>query len=629
MYRKTLYSTALSLALMSLLMSLIMSCSDAESLKPSTAPVITAIDREAVVIGETLNFRGERLLSDDEGTVKLNFIGTFVTDDGARLPVDTTITTLYDGESDGAQFLRWSRVGPFQHPFMKGEQVKTGSFEGQVYPINISVEGEATYGEPHEMSLKLLPSISIELWEPVVADCGAPALRGLGGLAYIMKVKAVGFEPTLFRYSLGQTNGQELVFFEREALGPTDTIGGPEQVLILNDIPNELAFYTSSWSIEAEDAEGNVYENILPFSVHRPIDHYIDPKLREAEFLEPVPVSSCFRGGIGTNVVYSESVSETRQNTASVTLSKSWALAQGQSETEQWRDSVSVSSADARNRSTSTALSETGTTSQSYGVNYNQSGSNQVNYSTTDGESWGWSLSTGETVGRSETGTYERSQTSSSTWGAEANGGANFGVFEIGGGGSYSNGTTTGSRASLTMGSSHQARTDRGFSAQSNRSDTRSFGSTTTDSRGGSITGSYAVSSAQTMTNSEGQTVTVSEGRTLEFAGSAGRSSTLTEGETEAYQETFSHSNTSTTLTSYDGYVPRSKFGVFYRQTTRLIRTSYVRSYDLCGVSSIMGEVQLSEWIWAPDLALGDQCPPFPKSTLPPAQCIIEPCGAP
>ena len=605
----------------------IASCSNSTEIPDETVPVITAVDRQEVVLGETVFFQGQRLLPDSDGAVRLNLIGTYITEDGQRIPVDMTITPLFDGGDEERQYLRWSRFGPFEHPFMQGDEAKPGTFEGQVYPINVPAEGEATFGQPHEMSLKVLPSISIELWEPVVADCGKPALRGLGGLAYIMKVRAIGFEPTVFRYSLGQTNGDELVFIEREATGKTDVIGGPERTLLLNDIPDELAFYTTSWAIEAEDAEGNVYENILPFSVHRPIDHYTDPKLREAEFMEPVPVSSCFRGGIGTDVVYSESVSETRQNTASVTLSRSWSVAQGQSESEQWRDSVSISNSDARNRTSSTSLNESGTTSQSYGVSYNQSGSNQVNYATTDGESWGWSLSTGETVGRSETGTYERSQTSSNTWGGEANAGADFGVFSIGGGGNYSHGTTSGSRESVSQGSSYQARNDRGFSAQSNRSDTRSFGSTTTDSRGGNITGSYAVSTARTMTNSEGQTVTVSEGRTLELGGSSGRSMTLTEGESEAYQQTFSHSNTSTTLTSYDGYVPRSKFGVFYRQTTRLIRTSYVRSYDLCGVSTIMGEVQLSEWIWAPDLALGDQCPPFPESNLPPAQCLIEPCG--
>ena len=591
-------------------------------------PTILGIDRQEVVIGETVFFRGNGLLDDKQGVTRLNFVGEFVEDNGNVYPVDVTVTPLFDGSNEEGQLLRWSRVGPFEHPFSKGTDAETGQFNGQVYPVNVPNNGEANFGNPTPISIKVLPSIAIELWEPVVADCGTPALRGLGGLAYLMKVRAVGFEPILFRYSLGEVNGEPLMFFEQEAQGQSDTIGGPEQILMMNDVQDGYAFYATSWSIEAEDAQGNVYENILPFTVHRPIDHYIDSKLREAEFMEPIPVSSCFKGGIGTNVVYSESTSETRQNSASFTISRTWSTSQGQSKTEQWRDSVSVSRANAQSRSVSAALSESTTTGQTYGVNYNQSDSNQLNYGTTDGEVWGWSLSTGDTVSHSETGTYEESATRTGTWQQEANAGLTlFEVLSFGVGASEAESVTEGTRSSFSNTSGTQSRSDRGYSSQSSRNTSRSFGSTTTDSRGGSLTGSYALSRAQTMTTTEGETVTVSEGRTLELAGGMTRSSTITEGESEAYQRTFTESNTSTVLTSYDGYIPRSRFGIFYRQTTRLIRSSYVRSYNLCGVSSIMGEIQLSKWTWAPDLALSDKCPPFPESNLPPAQCVIEPCG--
>ena len=593
----------------------------------SSKPTILEVDRDQVVIGETLYFRGIGLLNDQKGVTRLNFIGEFIAEDGSVHPVDRTVTPTFDGEDEQGQLLRWSRVGPFNHPFMREEDAKIGRFSGQVYPINVNDSGEANFGNPTPLSLDILPSIAIETWEPVVASCGKPALRGLGGLAYVMKVRAVGFEPVLFRYTLGQTNGEDLVFFEHEVQGKVDIIGGPDNILMLNDVPNEFGFYATSWSIEAEDAEGNIYENILPFTVHRPIDHYTDPKLREAEFMEPIPVSSCFKGGIGTNVVYSESTSETRQNSASVTLSRSWTRTNGQSETDTWRDSVSVSRSNSQSRSVSSSLSETTTTGQTYGVTYNQSDSNQLNYGTTDGETWGWSLSQGETVSRSDTGTFETSQTQSSSWQGEINAGLNFEIFSIGGGGNKGGTTTEGSRAGFSSTMGEQSRSDVGFSSQSSRNTSRSFGSTTTDSKGGSISGSYALSKAQTMTNTEGETMTISEGRTLELGRGMTRSSTISEGETEAYQRTFTQSSTSTILTSYDGYIPRSIFGIFYRQTTRLIRSSYVRSYDLCGVSSIMGEIQLSEWTWAPDLALSDECPPFPKSNLPPAQCVIEPCG--
>ena len=427
-------------------------------------------------------------------------------------------------------------------------------------------------------------------------------------------------------YVLGQTNGEELLLIEHAATGSTDVIGTPEAVLMLNDIPDDRSGYATSW-VWRPRMRGAESMNILPFTVNIPIDHYTDPKLREAEFFEPVPVSSCFRGSLGTDVVYSESMSETRQNSASVTVSQTWATAQGQSRTDNWRDSVSITNSDARSQSRQVSLTEGDSTTQTYGVTYNRSDANSVQLSSTDGESWTTSFSTGDTVSRSDTGEYETSSALSTRWqvGAEVSGAIQ--VIGLGGSYDYDRTTTTGNRqrTSSTMGT--QSRSDRGVSAQSSRSNTRACGSTTTDSRGGSITGAYALSRAETTTDSEGRTVTVSEGRTLEVGGTEGSSVTITEGQMEAYQRTFTESTTNTTLTSYDGIVPRTKFGIFYRQSVRLVRTTYVRAYNLCGVSSLMGQIQYNEWTWAPDLALADECPPFPESNLPPAQCLIEPCG--
>ena len=58
------------------------------------------------------------------------------------------------------------------------------------------------------------------------------------------------------------------------------------------------------------------------------------------------------------------------------------------------------------------------------------------------------------------------------------------------------------------------------------------------------------------------------------------------------------------------------------------MKRAEVRSYNLCGLASHMGELQFNEWTWAPELAIGDSCevvPPPP--TLPAARCFIPPCG--
>jgi hypothetical protein len=67
---------------------------------------------------------------------------------------------------------------------------------------------------------------------------------------------------------------------------------------------------------------------------------------------------------------------------------------------------------------------------------------------------------------------------------------------------------------------------------------------------------------------------------------------------------------------------------MFYRQTTRSVKRAEVRVYTQCGLAEHVGEIQLSEWQWAPDLAIGESCEDgLPPTALEPAICLIPPCG--
>jgi hypothetical protein len=61
--------------------------------------------------------------------------------------------------------------------------------------------------------------------------------------------------------------------------------------------------------------------------------------------------------------------------------------------------------------------------------------------------------------------------------------------------------------------------------------------------------------------------------------------------------------------------LPR-EFGVFYRQTLQLERRAKLVSHDGCGNTQGLGEVIVTDWVWSPDLAKGQMCPPLPKSNL-------------
>jgi hypothetical protein len=105
-------------------------------------------------------------------------------------------------------------------------------------------------------------------------------------------------------------------------------------------------------------------------------------------------------------------------------------------------------------------------------------------------------------------------------------------------------------------------------------------------------------------------------------------SEAVSENNAEAISEATVKSESRMVSQSLSGVIPRGRFGIFYRQTTRWVRRAEVRSFDLCGVASHMGELQFNEWDWAPDLAIGNECEALPPpSTMPSARCFIQPCG--
>ena len=101
----------------------------------------------------------------------------------------------------------------------------------------------------------------------------------------------------------------------------------------------------------------------------------------------------------------------------------------------------------------------------------------------------------------------------------------------------------------------------------------------------------------------------------------------VTEGNSESLAETISTSNTSSTTFSYRGYIPRGRFGIFYRQTSRFVKLSEVITYDLNGYPQHAGYITMNSWAWAPELAIGESCDQLPEPNLPQAICHIPPCG--
>ncbi len=77
---------------------------------------------------------------------------------------------------------------------------------------------------------------------------------------------------------------------------------------------------------------------------------------------------------------------------------------------------------------------------------------------------------------------------------------------------------------------------------------------------------------------------------------------------------------------SINRHVLANQYGVVYRQTQRLLRRGDIVEYSECGEKNVIGEAQLTDWSWAPDIAITHNgvCPPLPPSNLPPAKCYIN-----
>jgi hypothetical protein len=88
---------------------------------------------------------------------------------------------------------------------------------------------------------------------------------------------------------------------------------------------------------------------------------------------------------------------------------------------------------------------------------------------------------------------------------------------------------------------------------------------------------------------------------------------------------TISSSDSIPSATAAD--ISPSMFGVWYRQTTRIVRPGAIVAYNLCGAPQVTTETAFHDYAW--DVSLGEdaQCPPLPDSGLPPAQCFIAPCA--
>lgn len=617
-------------------------------------PRVTGVSAQTVRVGETLYFAGFDFAPPEEGRTLARFAGEYRwrDDDGTDVreqvvPFEREL--LFDGtfESDGTvgelavkkgtSLLRWNRFGPFAVPF-GGRGRATGRFEGTVTIVVERKDGSVDEGEPSPVAISVAPSLVFRRLEPVVgrdettntavtASCGAPALRGLPGLAYVFEVEAIGFAPSTFVWSLAGVNGEAgFTTFTHEASGNVDVLGDGArgEVVVMNAIDEGADVNVATVSVSAFDDFGNVVETVLPFDVVRPIQFFYDGNRTLAQYYEPEVVNGPIVGGIGTVITYSESHSESRQHGVAVNITRSAATTRGTTSTESWNEAYGVTETLSSTDQASVTTSETEQSQQTYGESYNQSAATQVGLSSTNGTSWGWNLVQGQSQEEYQQNVNSMGSATAGTIITEVGGEASLaGLAGVSGKLGSESSVSNQVGREVSAGTRTGARTDRGTSGGGNASSTSTYGSVTTDGRSQQVGGSWGLSRQASIAETTSQTEATSESVVLTTGGAESVTEGVTEGVSESWAETWQSTSTDTTLVSFSGKVPNGRCAVIYRQTVRHVRTAWVWQHDLCGVRSEVGELFFNEWSWSPNIAIGDECTAsLPPSTQPAAACF-------
>ena len=483
--------------------------------------------------------------------------------------------------------------------------------------FNFYDDGSTLYS--HTMPIQIASSVIIE------SICATESCESLTGnvvenIPQRIKVSTIGFKPVKYSYYVSTLN--DVFTFENAYNNPVDTDW--IQNVVMPAVPVNNSSYITTLRVVAENVEGDSIETSIPFRVVRPMEvkHY--GKYELAEIYEPIPVSGCIVGSIGNNVSYSESTTETRQNSVNIVISKSWSDSNSSNVNSNTTEGISIGTTN--NVVNSSSLSESETYSENETISNSSSDGSSATFNTDDGESWSWDISESDTSGNSNSsnGSTTIGGNASVTVGVEGEGSLPFLAKASG-----SVATTVGVNGSYTNGSSetnsNSSTNRRGYTTSGSQNSGRSFGSVQNVSNSSSLSGTYAYNNSDSFSSTQGNSQ--SSSRVWNMSEGVSNGKVVTTGDSESISETISESTSSTTTFSYSSYIPLTRSGIFYRQTSRWTRLSEIITYDLNGFPSHAGYISMSSWSWAPSLSIGESCREIPLPQMEPATCYIPPCG--
>ena len=451
-------------------------------------------------------------------------------------------------------------------------------------------------------------------------DCNSFSGNVINEISNSLYVEFFKIKPTKITYEI--RTPYENYSYNNEYNSPVN-IDWVENI-VFKSIPNDLSHYIALIKINAYENESIIAENNLIVKVVRPIEIKHFGKHELAEVYEPIPVTGCIPGTIGSNIQYSESESETRQKSVSININRSWSDSFSSNQTQTVGEGISVG--ETKGTVISSSMAESVTQSESFSDTSSQGESSDISFNTSDGENWSWALneSNSETQGQSQGQNTNTTVNGTTTIGVSGEGSLPFlakasGKVEVSAGLSSSWGDTSSNSSSETNTS------NRGYSTGGSSESGRTFGSVQSDSRSYSLSGSYVLSNSSS--NAISDSSSLSSNRVWNMSESLSSGKVVTEGNGESISQTIVNSSSSSTTFSYSGYIPRGRYGIFFRQTSRYVKLSEIITYNLDGFPQHAGFIMMNSWAWAPELSVSESCENAIISNLPQAECLIPPCG--
>jgi hypothetical protein len=338
-------------------------------------PVLRLVAPTAVRAGEDVTIFGSGFADKGVGETRLTFEGVYQTTSGKTNQVVLDVVPSFINQG----LVAWN-FGP-NIPFTTEEEI--GTFRGILKAKNVGYDGqEKPAPQALGVEIQVLPSILIRQMRPVDAGCAVGITATTDGTKFLFELKAVGLKagsslsPLRFVYTflkenfnftgyLANQNGvdPEALFPETGPISVVDDVdngtistlgtGVPRNVHVLKGgvtgsvsslatgvdnlfglthlatapVPTvqgnySADYYDATMNVVAMDSSGQEAKRTIKLRVFAAVEVDYDGNAATVQTYDPVPVSGCIPGGdIGREVTYTETTSETRTRSFTVSAS--------------------------------------------------------------------------------------------------------------------------------------------------------------------------------------------------------------------------------------------------------------------------------------------------------------------